>query len=177
MLHSRLRQPTCGVETEYCKSPGTLPEVCRQTSLTSAPVENRWPSLCQSEILPYYPTIKETLWEEPGSIWNNRNPWLTLVHSLPTPTFPLHPPCFPHIPIRTGGTGAIPTTHPTPTTSCRDQWQYQVWSQWGPWLKGGQMFQGKQVTLLPSPLDWIWGHRRRNIMDIHPRPRAHSGHD
>src|SRR5258708_7927952 len=28
-LHSRLRRPTCRVETEYCESPGMLPEVCR----------------------------------------------------------------------------------------------------------------------------------------------------
>src|SRR5258708_30801454 len=120
MLHIGLGQPTHRVEMEYHESPGALPEVCRQASLTSTPTEDRQLSLCQSEVLPYHQTIEEALQEEPWTVRSNCHPQFTLIHPLPAPAFPLHPPCLPHIPVRTGGTGPIPTMHPTPPTPSRD---------------------------------------------------------
>src|SRR5260221_8056609 len=87
---------------EYHESPGALPEVRRQTSLTSTPAEDRRPSLCQSEVLPYHQTIEEALQEEPWTVQSNLHPRFTLIHSSPAPAFPLHPPRLPHIPVRTG---------------------------------------------------------------------------
>src|SRR5258708_15960153 len=77
--------------------------------------------VCQSQILLHHPTVEETFQEEPWSIQSNHNPWVTLIHSLPTGSFPLHPPHLPHIPTRTSTTGPISTTRPTPATSSRDQ--------------------------------------------------------
>src|SRR6266436_5524113 len=126
MLHIGLGRPTQRVETEYHESPGALPEVRRQTSLTSTPAEDRRPSLCQSEVLPYHQTIKEALREEPWTVRSNCHPRFTLVHSSPAPAFPLHPPRLPHIPVRTGRTGPIPTTHPTPPTPSRDRRRHRI---------------------------------------------------
>src|SRR6266446_5219206 len=120
MLHIGLGQPTHRVETEYHESPGALPEVCRQTSLTSTPAEDRQPSLCQSKVLLYHQTIKEALQEEPWTVQSNCHPWFTLVHPSPAPAFLLHPPHLPHIPVRTSRTGPIPTMCPTPPTPSRD---------------------------------------------------------
>src|SRR5258707_12550459 len=114
MLHIGLGQSTHGVEMEYHESPGVLPEVCRRTLLTSTPAEDRRPSLCQSEVLPYHQTIEEALQEEPWTVRSNRHPQFTLVHSLPAPALPLRPPHLPHIPVRTSRTRPIPTPYPTP---------------------------------------------------------------
>src|SRR5258707_6338574 len=129
MLHIGLGRPTHGVETEYHESPGVLPEVRRQTSLTSTPTEDRRPSLCQSEVLPYHQTIEEALREEPWTVRSNHHPRFTLVHSLPAPAFPLRPPHLPHIPVRTGGTGPIPTMRPTPPPPSKDQPTHKKLSQ------------------------------------------------
>src|SRR5258708_9958762 len=114
---------------EYHESPGVLPEVCRRTSLTSTPAEDRRLSLCQSKVLPYHQTIEEALREEPWTIRSNRHPRFTLVHSSPAPAFPLRPPCLPHIPVRTSGTRPIPTTCPTPPTPSTDRPQPRILSQ------------------------------------------------
>src|SRR6266481_3224536 len=114
MLHIGLGRPTHRVETEYHESPGVLPEVRRQTLLTSTPAEDRQLSLCQSKVLLYHQTIEEALQEEPWTIRGNRHPQFTLIHSSPAPALLLCPPHLPHIPVRTGGTGPIPTMHPTP---------------------------------------------------------------
>src|SRR5258708_26128316 len=126
MLHIRLGRPTHGVETEYLESPGALPEVRRRTSLTSTPAEDRRLSLCQSDVLPYHQTIEEALQEEPWTIRSNCHPWFTLVHSSPAPAFLLRPPHLPHIPVRTGGTGPIPTMRPTPPTPSRDRRRHRI---------------------------------------------------
>src|SRR5258708_14769601 len=125
MLHIGLGRPTHRVETEYHESPGALPEVHRRASLTSNPAEDRRLSLCQSEVLPYHQTIKEALQEEPWTIQSNCHPWLTLIHPLPAPAFPLHPPCLPHIPVRTGRTRPIPTMRPTPPNHTEPPTQQQ----------------------------------------------------
>src|SRR5258708_12298409 len=78
----------------------------------------------KSQILLHHPTIEETFREEPWSIRSNRNPRVTLVHSLPTGSFPLCPPRLPHIPTRTGATGPISAMRPTPATSSRDRRRY-----------------------------------------------------
>src|SRR5258707_14214074 len=122
---------------EYHESPGALPEVRRQTSLTSIPTEDRRPSLCQSEVLPYHQTIEEALREEPWTVRSNRHPRFTLIHSSPAPAFPLCPPHLPHIPVRTSGTGPIPTTCPTPPTPSRDRRRHRILSQRDSRLKVG----------------------------------------
>src|SRR6266436_4129131 len=111
---------------EYHESPGVLPEVCRQASLTSTPAEDRQPSLCQSKVLLYHQTIEEALREEPWTIQSNRHPQFTLIHSLPAPALLLHPPHLPHIPVRTGRTRPIPTMCPTPPTPSRDRRRHRI---------------------------------------------------